>query len=130
MSYNPIKCVTKSQPSLQYRVLESMEFMDKNYQYIKQHKLTEIVGSILAEQKKPFTCFITALAKMVQEGDHFKMGIVAVKHNLKVQLQGNQNEGELQRKMKSVLGEVVYWMANCMGASIDLTPATLGNSSY
>ena len=111
-----------------YIVLESVKDMAQGYHDIKVTELTQIVNSILAIKKKPFTCFLTDVAKRLQEDKvDLEERIRAASKDLR-QLQNQlriekQKESQLTKEKQEITARSFWekWsihIATGMGATI------------
>ena len=93
--------------SQRYIILESVINKDQDYYDTKVDELTTIVQSILAEQKRPFTCFLNHIARQLRQSNASKEKCIDA---LKTDLKKVQDELKEQKKQRANL----LWQTLCM----------------
>ena len=98
-----------------YIILESVLIKEQDYYDTKVDELMKIVQSILAEQKKPFTCFLNDIARQLLQSDASqKECIDALKADLKstqVHLHTEQQAKDEAKDEKKKLQGRLFWQA-------------------
>ena len=117
-----------------YIILESVLNKEQDYYDTKVDELMKIVQSILAEQKKPFTCFLNDTArKLLQSNASQEERIAALKSDLKstqeqlTEKKAKDQSTEANKKLETRL----FWQSFCIfvgcgvGAVVRATAGTL-----